>query len=109
MSELHLVGFFYRLLEHISILNVHGSEASTALCQRLLAELHEQSVTSWPPPKEAVSMAIQLDLLDERRDEMIVVLPENLFQGLHEEQKHARIVFQADQASAKSQALDITP
>ena len=54
-------------------------------------------------------MAIQLDLLDERRDEMIVVLPENLFQGLHEEQKHARSVFQADQASAKSQAFVSAP
>lgn len=32
LSELHLVGFFYRLLEHISVLNVQGNEASTAAC-----------------------------------------------------------------------------
>ena len=35
-------------------------------------------------------MAVKLNLLGELQEEMIVILPENLFQGLHSEQLVAR-------------------
>ena len=80
MSELHLVGFFYKLLEHVS--QLHDPQASSL---PLLTQLHEQSLSDWPAPQEAISMAVRLNLLDRFIEEMIVTLPENLFQGLHAE------------------------
>ena len=59
----------------------------------LLSQLHEQSLSDWPAPQEALSMAVRLNLLDRFIEEMIVTLPENLFQGLHVEQKLARLQY----------------
>ena len=44
-------------------------------------------------------MAVRLNLLDQFIEEMIVILPENLFQGLHAEQKLARMQYQNETVS----------
>ena len=67
--------------------------ASDATCATLLQQLYDQSEADWPEPLEAISMEVRLNLLDTLQEEMIVMLPENLFQGLNPEQNQARISF----------------
>ena len=43
-------------------------------------------------------MSVKLNLLERLVEEMIVILPENLFQGLHAEQKLARLSYQHQSA-----------
>ena len=53
----------------------------------------EQSLLEWPEPVEASTLQLNLRLPRGVNEEMIVVLPENLFHGLHSEQLGARLRF----------------
>jgi len=87
ISELPLVGFYYRITELVARVDAQRSI-------ELYKHLYEQSIKTWPlpePPLSTVKVRVTLgDLVDE---EMAICLPENLVRGLSKEQLEARTLF----------------
>ena len=79
ISELNLVGFFYRILQQISSITTDEN------CLTLQKQLYEQSIYKWVEPVEAKSVKVQVNLSDDTpentvNEDLTVMLPENLFQ-----------------------------
>ena len=95
ISELNLVGFFYRLLQQISSIITDNN------CALLMQQLYEQSLLKWVEPVEAKSVQVQINLSDQTEEnticeDLVVMLPENIFQQLRQEQNLARLQFKKE-------------
>ena len=78
ISELNLVGFFYRLLQQFAFI------VTDTNCASLQEQLYEQSLAKWVEPIEGKSVRVNVNMTDETEEgtvdeELVVMLPENLF------------------------------
>ena len=96
ISELPLIGFYYRLTEMLASVDEHRSV-------ELYKHLYDQSITSWPLPEPPSStVTLKVDLLNTGvSEEMAICLPENLLRGLSKSQLDARKVQALNQQKAK--------